>query len=65
MSVTFLVEAPDGTVARKAPEDLTPGDILVFDGPPATSVIDEARGNLEAEIEAAGGLDAWRAASKL
>lgn len=60
MSVTFLVEMDDGTLVRKALEDLQPADKIVFDGPDAFRFVDDARAKLDAEIAAAGGIDAWR-----
>jgi hypothetical protein len=65
MSVLFLVEAPDGTLIRKAAEDLLPDDMLVFDGPDATAAIDAAKARLDADIKAAGGLEAWRATAPM
>ncbi len=58
---TFLVERPDGTYDRKARADLKPDDMMVFDGPDSFADINAAKAELDAEIEAAGGLDAWRA----
>lgn len=60
MSVLFLVEAAGGSFIRKAAEDLKPDDMMVFDGPDAMAGIDAAKRQLDAEIEAAGGLEAWQ-----
>ncbi len=63
MSVSFLVETEDGRLIRKQAEDLKPDDRLVFDGPEAFKAEREAQAALEAEIKAAGGLEAWRRTS--
>lgn len=60
MSTLFLIEAADGTLTRKPADRLEPEDMVVFDGPDATAGIDAAKARLDAEIAAAGGLDAWR-----
>lgn len=62
MSAVFLVEAPDGTLIRKISEDLKPEDMLVFDGPDSAAGIDAAKAQLDAEIRAAGGFEAWQRA---
>ena len=62
MNESFLVEMTDGTLVRKAAAELKPHDHLVFDGPDAFLDAAAAQAKLEAEIAAAGGLDAWRAA---
>ena len=59
-ATTYLVEMSDGTLTRKAAGDLQPEDMMVFDGPDAFSASDAAQASLDAEIAAAGGLDAWR-----
>lgn len=63
MNASFLVETADGTLLRKAAEDLRPDDRLVIDGPQAFSSLEAAQAALEAEIAAAGGLEAWRLAA--
>ena len=65
MSVLFLVEAPDGSMTRKAASELRPDDMMVFDGPDATAAIDAAKAQLDADIKAAGGLEAWRATGSM
>lgn len=62
MIETYLVEMKDGTHIRKAAADLQPADMMVFDG--SDAFIDSAteQAKLDAEIAAAGGLEAWRAA---
>lgn len=57
---TLPVELADGTIVRKRFEDLLPDDRIVFDGPDAFADVDAAQAALEAEIEAAGGLEEWR-----
>ena len=60
MNISFLVERSDGTLIRKSAEELHPEDRLVFDGPDAFAGIEAAKAQLDAEIAAAGGLNAWR-----
>lgn len=60
MSILFLVLDANGTYSRKLPEDRLPDDRLVFDGPGSTASLEAAKMTLEAEIEAAGGLEKWR-----
>lgn len=62
MSYSLLVEAAGGMFVRKAPEELQPSDRVVFDGPNTFDTLKAAQRALDDEIEAAGGLDAWRAA---
>ena len=62
MNDGFLVEMLDGTFVFKALKELRPDDKLVFDGPNSSRRLEAAQAELEAEIAAAGGLDAWRAA---
>lgn len=57
---TLLVELPTGDFVRKQRRDLLPTDLVCFDGPDAFADIDRLQGKLNAEIEAAGGLEAWR-----
>jgi hypothetical protein len=64
MTHTFLVEQANGTLVRKAAEDVLPEEMIVFDGPEAFSSLETAQAKLEAEIAAAGGLDAWRAGAR-
>lgn len=61
MSTSFLVEAADGTLVRKSVEELRPEDRVVFDGPGAFTAAQAAQDKIDAEIRAAGGLEAWRA----
>lgn len=61
MSITFLVRHADGTYTRERPEDVRSDDLMVFDGPESTAALDEADAALKAEIQAAGGLEQWRA----
>lgn len=65
MTGTFLVETPDGALLRKAEDDIAPDDMLVFDGPDAFRNLQDAQAALNAEIDAAGGIDAWRVANAL
>lgn len=60
MNQNFLVELPDGTFVPKAPEDLRPDDLVVFDSPESFDHIAVAQAKLDADIAAAGGLAAWR-----
>jgi hypothetical protein len=62
MSALFLVEAPNGTLTHKMAEELQPDDMMVFDGPCSTARIEEAKAQLDAEIKAAGGFEAWQRA---
>ena len=57
---TLLVELPTGDFVRKQRRDLLPTDLVCFDGPDAFADVDRLQGKLNAEIEAAGGLEAWR-----
>lgn len=61
MSITFLVESADGTLVNRSREELRPDDRVIVDGPNAFRGIHVAQRELDAEIDAAGGLDAWRA----
>lgn len=58
----LLIELHDGRLERKPREALEPTDKVVFDGPDAFASTDHLQKQLEAEIDAAGGLEAWRAA---
>lgn len=60
----FLVELPDGTLTHKRRADFQDDDLIVFDGPDAFKSTEDAQARLEAEIAAAGGIDAWRAAKR-
>ena len=62
MSDGLLVEQRDGTFTRKQRDELQPEDRVVFDGPGAFAGTDKLQRELDAEIAAAGGLEAWRAA---
>ena len=59
---TLLVELPGGQFVRKPRQDLHPTDRVVFDGPGAFAATERLQARLNAEIEAAGGLEAWRKA---
>lgn len=59
---TLLVELPTGEFVRKQRRDLLPTDLVCFDGPDAFADIDRLQAKLNAEIEAAGGLEAWHQA---
>lgn len=61
MNYDFLVELADGTFVRKSSEELQADDRVVFDGPDAFSSSRAAQRKLEEEINAAGGLEAWKA----
>jgi hypothetical protein len=63
MSFTFLVELATGAIVRKTREELLPSDRIVFDGAEAFQGAQAAQKRLEADIEEAGGLDAWRTAA--
>ena len=65
MTETYLVEMTDGTLIRKAAADLRPEDMVVFDGPDAFIESATEQAKLDADIAAAGGLQAWRAAGPL
>lgn len=56
-----LVEMPDGSLQRKAVSDLKGDDMVVFDGPDAFASSEAWADKLGAEIDAAGGIEAWRA----
>ena len=60
MNPTFLVELPGESLVPKAAEDLQSDDMLVFDSPESFDHLTAAQAKLDAEIEAAGGLLAWR-----
>lgn len=60
-----LVETERGELVRKLPGDLLPDDKVIFDGPEAFASIAAAQSALESEIEAAGGLEAWRAGMRM
>ena len=62
MNDDFLIETRSGKLVRKVPEEIQPEDRLVFDGPEAFSRLEAAQHDLEQEIAAAGGLEAWQAA---
>lgn len=55
-----LVELPDGTLVRKQDGDLMPQDRAVFDGPEHWAITAAIQADFEAEIAAAGGLQAWK-----
>lgn len=57
----MLIETRDGKLARKERADVAPDDFLVFDGPDAFESTARLQRELEADIAAAGGLEAWRA----
>ena len=58
----YLVELPNGDLVRKEKSELQPTDLICFDGPDAFADIHCANAWLQAEIDAAGGLEAWRKA---
>lgn len=59
----YLVELPNGDFVRKEKAELLPTDLICFDGPDAFADIHRANAWLQAEIDAAGGLEAWRKAA--
>jgi hypothetical protein len=56
----ILVQLPDGGLTRKPSYELEPDDTVFFDGPDAFASTQRIQAQLDAEIEAAGGLEAWR-----
>lgn len=58
-----FVQLPDGTEAYKLPQDIGQDDMVFFDGPGAFAATERLQAQLNAEIEAAGGLEAWREAA--
>ena len=60
MTTTFNVELPNGTIVSKAADELQASDMLVFDSPEEFDHLAAAQAKLDAEIAAAGGLQAWR-----
>ena len=60
MNENFLVELPNGTFVSKAVKDLQPEDLVVFDSPESFDYIAAAQAKLDADIAAAGGINAWR-----
>lgn len=56
---TLLVELPTGEFVRKQRRDLLPTDLVCFDSSDAFADLDSLQAKLSAEIEAAGGLEAW------
>lgn len=58
--MTLLVETPDSKLVRKEMGEIAPNDLLVFDGPNAFESTERLQRELEADIAAAGGLQAWR-----
>ena len=63
MSLTLWVEQPDGSKVQKPANQVSDEDLVLIDGPGAFAAPDAARMRLDAEIEGAGGLDAWRSAA--
>lgn len=59
----YLVELPNGELVRKEKSELLPTDLICFDGPDADADIRRANAWLQAQIDAAGGLEAWRKAA--
>lgn len=57
----FLVQAADGHLERKPRDDMEASDQFVFDGPDAFESAKAFRAWIEAQIEAAGGIERWRA----
>lgn len=64
MKDDVLIELVDGSLATKPRPDLQSDDVRVFDGPAAFTSVTDLQAQLEAEIAAAGGLEAWREANK-
>lgn len=58
-----LIRLADGSVVSKPWEQLSDDDRVVVDGPEAFKGVDRVQRELDDEIAAAGGVDAWRAAS--
>ncbi len=58
-----FVQLPDGTQAYKLPQDIGLDDMVFFDGPEAFASTERLQAQLDAEIAAAGGLEAWRKAA--
>jgi hypothetical protein len=56
-----LVQTGTGSLIRKAIADMGPEDALVFDGPDAFARANAFQAWAEAQIEAAGGLELWKA----
>jgi hypothetical protein len=61
MKTELLVKAPDGSLAYKQRGQLLPTDVVIVDGPDAFAGVDAIVADFEAEVAAAGGLDAWKA----
>lgn len=59
--MSLLIETTDGKLIRKERRDIAQGDFVVFDGPDAFESTTRLQRELEAEIAAAGGIEAWRA----
>jgi hypothetical protein len=59
----YLVELPNGDFVRKEKAELLPTDLICFDGPDAFADTERLQTDLDAEIHAAGGLEAWRKAA--
>lgn len=57
----FLVRSSSGELSRKTREAMQPDDEFVFDGPNAFSGAEAFQKWVDAQIEAAGGPDQWRA----
>jgi hypothetical protein len=58
----YLVEMPDGDFVRKEKAELLPKDLIRFDDPDAFANTERLQAKLDREIEAPGGLEAWRKA---
>jgi hypothetical protein len=56
-----LVECADGTLVRVQDGEIKATDCIVFDGPDAFAEVAHLEAAFEAEISAAGGLQAWKA----
>ncbi len=54
------VQLPAGDVVRKMESDVQLDDTVFFDGPDAFAGVARLQARLDAEIDAAGGLEAWR-----
>jgi hypothetical protein len=61
---TVLVQLPDGTLVDKPLAAVRPGELVLVGGPCEFALAVRLQRELEAEIEASGGLSAWRAGSR-
>lgn len=56
----FTVQTTDGNLVQAPRGAIKPTDLIVFDGPNAFASTEAIKQKLMEEIEAAGGLEAWR-----